>query len=210
MTQTNTEYMEGLRLFYLSRFDEALEILTRSAEAGDAQSQHFLAMMYENGNGVEKDPERAAYWYEKTAEAGDCEAQLTYAMICALGKGTEPDIPRACHWAARSLHQGNAKAAQALQLIRTRADGDAAEAIEASRTAYAAGNTAEAAAQLEIAAECGDADAQYAFAKLLYSGSGVAENRPMALLWLRDAAQAGHEKALALYSEWSAAEESAV
>jgi hypothetical protein len=202
-----TDYMEGLRLFYLSRYDEALELLTRAAEAGDMKAQHFLALMYENGNGVEQDPERAAYWYEKTAKQGDREAQLSYAMLCALGRGVEEDLAAACHWAARSLHQGNIKAIQTLRLVRTRTEDLAAEAVEAFKTAHAAGDETQAAAQLERAAECGDLDAQYAYAQLLYNGRGIEENRPLALLWMRDAAQDGHSGALACYEEWTHTQE---
>ncbi|MBQ9458358.1 MAG: sel1 repeat family protein [Oscillospiraceae bacterium] len=202
MHTLEADYMEGLRLFYLSRYDEALEMLTRTAEAGEMKSQHFLALMYENGNGVERDPARAAYWYGKTAEQGDVEAQLSYSMICALGRGVEEDIGAACHWAVRSLHQGNLKAEQALRLIRTKAGECAAAAVEAFRAAHAAGDETRAAAELERAAECGDADAQYAFAQLLYEGRGVAENRGEAMLWMRDAAQAGHAGALRCCEEW--------
>ncbi|MBE7007653.1 MAG: sel1 repeat family protein [Ruminococcaceae bacterium] len=205
MPNLENDYMEGLRLFYLKRYDEAVALLSRTAEAGEAKSQHFLAMMYENGNGVERDLARAAYWYERTAEQGDREAQLTFSMLCSLGKGVEADIPRGCHWAVRALHQGNAKALQTLDLIRPRAAEAAAAALEASRAAHEAGDDAEAAAQLTRAAECGSADAQYTLARMLYSGmGGVAEDKAEALLWLSDAADSGHKKAAALLAEWKA------
>lgn len=209
MANLEADYMEGLRLFYLSRYDEAAALLTRAAEAGEMKSQHFLALMYENGNGVERDLERAAYWYEKTAEQGDREAQLTYAMLCALGKGVEADLARACHWAVRSLHQGNSKALQTLQLIRPKAADAAAAALEAFQAAHAAGNEAEAIAQLERAAECGDANAQFALAQLLYDGKGVEEDKPSALFWLCDAAEAGHAEAKDLLIQWKAEQEDA-
>lgn len=198
MPNLDADYMEGLRLFYLKKYEESLPILTRAAEGGSAKAQHFLAMMYENGNGVERDFSKAAYWYEKTAEQGDLEAQLTYAMICALGKGMEADLAKACHWATVSYHRGNHKAAQTLQLIRSQAGGIAAESIEAFKTAHLAGDDEAAAAALQRAAECGNADAQYGYGQLLLTGSGVAEDRAAALLWFRDAAEQGHKEAAAL------------
>lgn len=195
MAQSEKDYMEGLRLFYLSKYDEALPMLTRSAEDGSMKAQHFLALMYQNGNGVEQDFSKAAYWYDKTARQGDAEAQLTYAMILALGKGVEQDIAAACHWATVSYHQGNEKAWQTLQIVRVEAREAAATAVEAFKAAHLAGDDAEAAVQLERAAECGDADAQFAFAQLLYDGKGVAENKDAALCWLREAAAQEHEGA---------------
>lgn len=195
MIQAEKDYMEGLRLFYLSKFDEALPLLTQAAEEGSMKAQHFLALMYQNGNGVEKDLEKAAYWYDKTAKQGDSEAQLTYAMILALGKGVEPDIAAACHWATLSYHQGNEKAWQTLQIVRIEAREAAEAAVEAFKAAHLAGDDAEAAVQLERAAECGDVDAQFAFAQLLYDGKGVAEDKDAALCWLREAAAQEHEAA---------------
>ena len=40
------------------------------AEAGDANSQHMLGWMYENGVGVEEDSVAARIWYRKAAQQG--------------------------------------------------------------------------------------------------------------------------------------------
>ena len=210
MPTFEADYMEGLRLYYLQKYDESAPLLTRTAEAGDAKAQHFLAMMYENGNGIERDFAKAAYWYGRTAEQGDREAQLTYAMICALGKGVEADLAAACHWATRSYHQGNDKARQTLEIIRAQASAEAAAATEAFKAAQRANDPDEAKRQLEIAAECGSANAQFALFQLLYDGRGVDEDKTAALLWLRDAAQQGHAEArklLAAYEDGAGAEE---
>ncbi len=204
MPNLDDNYMEGLRLFYLQKYDEAAEQLTRTAEAGSAKAQHFLAMMYENGNGIAVDLEKAAYWYGRTAEQGDKEAQLTYAMLCALGKGVEADIAAACHWATRSFHQGNANAIQALQIVRGQAAEAVESAIEAFKAAHAAGDEAAAASALERAAECGNADAQFGFAQLLYEGKGVKEDRKEAMFWYGEAAALGHTEAKARLDELTA------
>jgi TPR repeat protein len=43
--------------------EKAVSWFTRAAEQGMAGSQTTLAMMYQTGNGVEKDPEQARKWY---------------------------------------------------------------------------------------------------------------------------------------------------
>ena len=45
-----------------------------AAEAGDPESQYYVALMYENGYGVEQDMEEAMKWYERSAEQGYEEA----------------------------------------------------------------------------------------------------------------------------------------
>ena len=207
MQNLEADYMEGLRLFYLKKYDEATALLTRTAEAGEAKAQHFLAMMYENGNGVVRDFAQAAYWYGRTAKSGDREAQLTYAMILALGKGIEPDLAAACHWATLSLHSGNEKARQALQIIRAQAKDAADAATEAFVAAQQTNDVDEALRQLRHAAECGSVNAQFALFQLLYEGQGdVAADKVAALLWLRDAAEQGHEEAQKLLAVYAGGE----
>ena len=211
MLNLKTDYAEGLRLFYLQKYDEALPLLLRAAEANVAEAQHFLAMIYENGNGVERDLAKAAYWYGRTAAQGDREAQLTYAMIRALGKGVEADIADACHWATLSLHNGNEKAHQTLQIIRTQANEAAGAATEAFTAAHRAGDADEALRQLRRAAECGSANAQFALFQLLYDGQrNVPADRVEALLWLRDAAEQGHDEAQKLLAAYTGGEQAAV
>ena len=204
MLDQKTDYTEGLRLFYLKKYGEALPLLLRAAEAGDVKSRHFVAMLYENGNGVARDFEKAAYWYRRTAESGDREAMLTYAMIRALGKGTDADVADACHWATRSLHGGNEKARQTLAILRAQAQDAVAAATEAFTAAHKAGDAKEALRQLNIAAECGSANAQFALFQLLYDGQGdVPADRVAALLWLREAAEQGHAEAKSLLSAYT-------
>ena len=208
MLPTEGDYTEGLRLFYLQRYDEALALLTRAAEGDEPKSQHFLAMMYENGNGVERDHVKAAHWYGRCAAHGDRAAQLTYAMLLALGKGVEADIAAACHFATLSYHQGNASARQALRVIRAQAAETAAAAEEAARAAQEAGDSAETERQLRRAAECGSADAQFALARLLLTGEDAAENRRAAAIWLREAAEQGHAGAESRLAELMSSAES--
>jgi len=204
MLDQETDYTEGLRLFYLKKYGEALPLLLRAAEAGDGKAQHFVAMLYENGNGAARDFEKAAYWYRRTAESGDREAMLTYAMIRALGKGTDADVADACHWATLSLHGGNEKAHQTLAILRAQAKDAADAATEAFTAAHQAGDPKEALRQLNIAAECGSAGAQFALFQLLYDGQGdVPADKVAALLWLRDAAEQGHAEAKSLLSAYT-------
>ncbi|MBR3560669.1 MAG: sel1 repeat family protein [Oscillospiraceae bacterium] len=204
MPDQTIDYTEGLRLFYLKKYGEALPRLLRAAEAGDVKSQHFVAMLYENGNGVERDLEKAAYWYRRTAESGDREAMLTYAMIRALGKGTDADIADACHWASQSLHDGNEKARQTLSILRAQAQDAVADATAAFSAAHKTGDTDEALRQLRVAAECGSAGAQFALFQLLYDGQGdLPADKVAALLWLRDAAEQGHAEAQSLLAAYT-------
>jgi len=47
----------------------------KAAENGHNQAQYNLALSYINGEGTEKNLEKAIYWYHKAAENGNIDAQ---------------------------------------------------------------------------------------------------------------------------------------
>ncbi|MDD3043204.1 MAG: tetratricopeptide repeat protein, partial [Methanosarcinaceae archaeon] len=59
---------------------QAAKRYTKAAELGDAAAQYNLGRCYAKGEGVEKDPDKAAYWFMKAAEQGDVTAQKTLGV----------------------------------------------------------------------------------------------------------------------------------
>ena len=47
----------------------------KAAEKDDKDAQNNLAVLYENGDGIDKDIDKAIYWYKKSAEQGFQDAQ---------------------------------------------------------------------------------------------------------------------------------------
>jgi TPR repeat protein len=73
--QTGTKYHnEG-------DYDAAFEYLTKAAELGYLMAHYELGNMYEEGEGVEKDQEKAIYHYEKAAIGGHPYARYNLACI---------------------------------------------------------------------------------------------------------------------------------
>ena len=66
--------------------------------------------MYEKGERIEKNLEKAFYWYEKAAESGFEEAQFTLAHLYENGKGIEKNLGRAFYWYQKAAENGNVKA----------------------------------------------------------------------------------------------------
>ena len=62
---------------------EFLETLER-AKGGDIESQFILAMLYEDGIGVEINTNEAESWYMRSAENGYSNAQF---MVCSKRSG---------------------------------------------------------------------------------------------------------------------------
>ncbi len=57
------------------------------AEAGDAEAQFNLGIMYDLGQGVAQSKVRAATWYRRSAEQGFAAAQYNLAVMFANGEG---------------------------------------------------------------------------------------------------------------------------
>jgi hypothetical protein len=68
------------------------------AEQGSIRDEIVLAGDYFSGDGVERDPKMAAYWYEKAAGNGSPEAQNQIGYFYQAGIGVARDSKRAFHW----------------------------------------------------------------------------------------------------------------
>ena len=83
-----------------------------------ASSLITQAVAYEHGEGVPKDPIRAAALYCEAARNGDAEAQFSLAWMYANGRGIARDDAVAASLFALAAEQGHTAARKALQFIR--------------------------------------------------------------------------------------------
>ena len=82
----------------------------KAAEQGDAQAQFWPATMYEMGEGVGQDYEKAAKWYREAAEQGHANAQVNLAAMYHRGQGVGQDSAEAARWYRKAAEQGHAQA----------------------------------------------------------------------------------------------------
>ena len=78
------------------------------AEAGDADAQFNLGVMYYQGLGVEQDFKEVVKWYQKAADQGDVEAQYNLGVMYYQGLGVEQDFKEAVKWYQKAADQGDA------------------------------------------------------------------------------------------------------
>jgi len=79
----------GLLAFCLALAAQAADFDTtkRAAEAGDAQAQFSLGVMYHNGEGVPQNDAEAMKWSRKAADQGNAPAQNNLGVMYANGQG---------------------------------------------------------------------------------------------------------------------------
>ncbi len=81
---------------------EAFRWFEQAAEAGLAEAQFNLGVMYASGRGVARNLAAAARWYEEAANQGVAEAQFNIGTLYALGAGVEKDEVHAAEWLQRA------------------------------------------------------------------------------------------------------------
>ena len=149
--------------------------LRDAAQFGDANAQFVVATRYMNGENVNADPAKAAYWYGKAAAAGLAPAQYRVATLYERGKGVPKNMGAALSWYERAAALGNVRAMHNAAVI--------AAGNEAGSPDYA-----RAYKWFSMAADHGLKDSQFNLAVLIERGLGTKADAVEALFWYRAAA----------------------
>lgn len=90
----------------------AMQELIPAANAGNAEAEELIGVMYASGLGVERDDIRAFEWYLRAAMKGHAGAQSGVGWYYEVGRGIpEPDLVRAYAWYVLSAIGGDPDAA---------------------------------------------------------------------------------------------------
>lgn len=92
--------IEGIRRVYAKgEYDVAVKNLVPLVQGGDHDAVELMGVMYLNGQGVTKNPERAFELFTTAAEAGRPLAEHYLSIMMFTGQGVpEPDLIRALMW----------------------------------------------------------------------------------------------------------------
>ncbi len=84
----------------------------KECDAGDAESCSELAMMYEDGDGVEEDFSKAIAYYDKACNARDAEICMDLADMYEYGDDVEKDISKAIAYYDKACNAGDSDACE--------------------------------------------------------------------------------------------------
>lgn len=183
---SDTAYGAFQRGYYIT----ALNLASPLALNGDAAAQTLIAEIYSRGLGVQRDPVRAAEWYEKAAEQNVPEALFQFAMILLDGGPEFKDPDRAYELMQRAADTQHRLAQFNFAQMITARDGTP-KGLENAAVYY------------EKAANAGLADAQYAMAQLYRSGlGGKSIDLAAARSWLEKAAAQNFDTAQIELGTW--------
>ncbi len=90
--------LQGFVDYSQGDYESALQKWQPAAEQGDAKSQVYLGIMYDEGRGVPPDDAEAVKWYRRAAEQGDAMAQNILGVMYGDGRGVARDDAEALKW----------------------------------------------------------------------------------------------------------------
>ena len=157
-----------------------------AAEQGDDGGQYELGRMYYDGDGVPKDEAEAFVWFRKAANQGHAEAQYNLGVMYALGEGVSRNDTAAARCFRNASEQGDVGAQALLATMQDQEKVISKVDVQDYTPLYTV---------VSLAAELGDAQAQF-FRGIMYEeGKGVPRDREEAVKWYRQAAEQGHVQA---------------
>ncbi len=188
--------------------------LEKAAAQGEVSALHYLAKRLRDGNGVERDDQRAVRLFERGLELNHNESREDLAWMLQQGRGTARDLERAARLYEQAADAGSAWArlrlalmvergdgvakdpVRALALLREAAENGSSQAMREMGQRYADGNLVEkndetAFEWFEAAAQKGNAWSQNRVGWMLQNGIGVEQDVDEALVWYRLAADKG-------------------
>lgn len=89
---------EGTAAYDKGNYARAYEIWLPLAQRDDLAAMRNVALLLRRGVGVERNPERALYFYERAAHGGLVSAQVNTAFMYLEGDGIPQDYKTASFW----------------------------------------------------------------------------------------------------------------
>lgn len=119
----NVNFKAGITAYQANNLSQAYKEFLTAAQAGHADSQFNVALMYEQGIGVAKDEKEAVVWYGKSAAQDNSAAQYNLGVLYENGRGTAVDFAKANEWYRKAAVQGDPLAIGNLGMLYIRGQG---------------------------------------------------------------------------------------
>lgn len=79
------------------------------AQQGELRAQSNIGLLYASGQGVEKDIDKAIYWFEKIADQGDAQGYFNLGMMYIKRNKDVQDMKQASKWIKKAYQTGSKK-----------------------------------------------------------------------------------------------------
>lgn len=100
------------------QIETGIKMLNEAADGGDTQAMRLLAELYEKGEVVEKDIDKAKELHLKAAKLGNSGSMNDYATYFVFEEFGEPDFDEAEKWFEKAIEFGNENAQKNLEALK--------------------------------------------------------------------------------------------
>jgi TPR repeat protein len=108
---------EGLSALAKKDYKTALNYFQQGAKEGHAVAEYQLALLYEKGQGIQRNAAQACFWYEQAANHGSARAQFALGFLHTQGQLKPLNFMEAARWFEQAARQGDAEAQYNLGLL---------------------------------------------------------------------------------------------
>ncbi|POG66371.1 hypothetical protein GLOIN_2v1879909 [Rhizophagus irregularis DAOM 181602=DAOM 197198] len=162
---------------------ECISSLEKLVENGDKVAMFNLANKYKDGEGTEKNLEKAFHLYQKAAKKNHTEAMFNLAKRYYNGEGTEKNLEKAFHWCQKAAENDHINAMNDLAIYYNNGKGTEK-------------NLEKAFYWYQKAAENSNEIAMFNLAICYENGEGTETNLERAFYWYQKVAENGNEIAM--------------
>lgn len=184
-TISRFSYQLGRAFFAAQNYDEALTNYKKAFELGSVHALFTLGTTYDRGDGVERDPVRARFYYEIAAQRKFAPAIINLGALYETGTGVPQDSAKAYELYRQAGDLGDARAVNKMGELTEKGLGVAPNA-KSARALY------------EKSARMGYPEAIVNLARCFANGIGGRADIPEARKLLARAAKAGSAQARAI------------
>jgi len=104
------DFQKGFDAYNSGDYQTAIAEWQPLADAGQADGEYGMGLLYANGFGVPMADDQAVKWYQLAADQGHAEAQCNLAVMHANGWGVPQSDEEALKWYSLAADQGVAEA----------------------------------------------------------------------------------------------------
>lgn len=178
-------YQLGRAYFAAQNYDDALTNYKRAFELGSVRALFALGTTYDRGEGVERDPVRARFYYEIAAQRKFAPAIANLGALYETGVGIPQDSAKAYELYRQAAELGDARAVNKMGELTEKGLG-VPRNVKSARALY------------EKGARMGNPEAIVNLARCFANGIGGRADIPEARKLLARAAKAGSAQARAI------------
>ena len=162
-------FQRGIQLYSKGDYAGAFPWFEKAAQLGDPQSQFILGNMYDFGESVSVNDEKAYYWYLKAAEQNHVDALFNVGVFYERGRFVKQDIEKAVYYYRKAARLGSKRALQASREIEAFL---ARKYFEWADDYYVEGKTEQAIPLFEKSGQYGSHQAYYNLGVIFAKGEG--------------------------------------